>query len=65
MFTYDLADKFQYVKNFKDEAQDSPKGKMDYPALIGSMAIPIILIILYATGVITMGEVEQLNELGK
>lgn len=53
------------VKNFKDEATDSPKGSIDYPALIGSLAIPILLIVLYATGVITMVEVEQLNELGK
>lgn len=53
------------VKNLKDEAKDSPKGSMDYPALIGSLAIPVMLIILVATGVITIGEAEVLEGLGE
>jgi len=51
------------VKNFKNEGIDHPKGSMDVPALIGSLAIPVLIIILYATGIITMGEAEQLKEI--
>ena len=53
------------VTNVLESTETHPKGKVDYKKLIETIAmssIPIVLLIMLATGVITM---EQLKELFK
>jgi len=53
------------IHNLKGETTEHPKGKMDWVTLGGSLIIPAVLIYLFATGKISMEQVEQLNELTK
>lgn len=50
------------IGNLKTETKEHPKGKMDWVTLVGSLVIPVGVLILLGLGVITFDQAVELKD---